>query len=66
MLQAERLPVRILDEVDILNLPNPSSRIMILGSTQRLTKMRTRNLPGGKKWLVHRPDNLATICELNV
>jgi hypothetical protein len=31
------------------NLPNPSSRTMALGSTQPLTKMSTRNLPGGVK-----------------
>jgi hypothetical protein len=28
------------------NLPNPSSRIMALGSTQPLTEMSTRNLLG--------------------
>jgi hypothetical protein len=38
MLQAGRSPVRVSDEVNILNLPNPSSRIMALGSTQLLTK----------------------------
>jgi hypothetical protein len=27
--------------------PNPSSRTMALGSTQPLTEMSTRNLPGG-------------------
>jgi hypothetical protein len=35
------------DEVDIFNLPNPSSRFMVLGSTQPLTEMSARNLPGG-------------------
>jgi hypothetical protein len=30
-----------------LNLPNPSSRTMALGSTQTLTEMSIRNLPGG-------------------
>jgi hypothetical protein len=35
------------DEVDFFNLPNPSSRIMALGSTQPLTEMSARNLPGG-------------------
>jgi hypothetical protein len=29
--------------------PNPSSSIMTLGSSQRLTEMTTRNLPGGGK-----------------
>jgi hypothetical protein len=35
------------DEVDFSNLPNPSSRTMALGSTQLLTEMSTRDLPGG-------------------
>jgi hypothetical protein len=39
---------------------------MALGSTQALTEMSTRNLPAGKKWPVHRADNLAAIYELNV
>jgi hypothetical protein len=30
------------------NLPNPSSRTMALESTQPLTVMSTRNIPGGK------------------
>jgi hypothetical protein len=29
------------------NLPNPSSRTMAVGSTQPLTEMSTKNLPGG-------------------
>jgi hypothetical protein len=33
-------------EVDIFNLPNPSSRTVALGSTQ-LAEMSTRNLHGG-------------------
>jgi hypothetical protein len=33
--------------VDYFNLPNPSGRTMALGSTQPLTEMSTRNLPGG-------------------
>jgi hypothetical protein len=32
------------DEVDFLNLPNFSGRAMVLGSTQSLTEMSTRNL----------------------
>jgi hypothetical protein len=37
------------DEViGFLNLPNPSSCTMVLGSTQTLIEMSTRNLPGGK------------------
>jgi hypothetical protein len=37
---------------------------MALGSTQPLTKMSTRNLPGVKKWPAYRADSLAAICEL--
>jgi hypothetical protein len=49
MLQAGRSPVRVPGEVNIFNLPNPSSRTMALGSTQPLTEMSNRNLPVGKK-----------------
>jgi hypothetical protein len=66
MLQTGRSPVRVPDEVDFFNLPNPSSRTMALPSTQPLTKMGTRNLPGGKKRPARRADNLVTICEPNV
>jgi hypothetical protein len=66
ILQAGRSPVRIPDEVEILNLPNPSSRTMALVSTQALTEMSTRNLPGGKKRPARRADNLAAIYEPNV
>jgi hypothetical protein len=52
------------DEViGILNWPNPSSRIMALGSTQPLTEMSTRNVPGGKGRSVRKADNLTAICE---
>jgi hypothetical protein len=65
MLKAGRSPVQVPDEVDFFNLPNPSSRTMALGSTQPLTEISTRNLPGGKKRPTRRADNLAAICELN-
>jgi hypothetical protein len=65
MLQTGRSPVRVPDEVDFF-LPNPSSRSMALGSTEPLTKMSTRNLPGGKKRSARRADNLAAIYEPNV
>jgi hypothetical protein len=39
---------------------------MALGSTQPLTEMSTRKLPGGKKRPARRADNLATIYEPNV
>jgi hypothetical protein len=44
MLQTGRSPVQVSDKV---NLFNPSDRTMALGSTQPLTEMSTRNLPGG-------------------
>jgi hypothetical protein len=66
MLQAGRSPVRVPDMVDFFNLPNLSSSTMALGSTQPLTEMCTRNLPGGKKRPARRADNLTPICELNV
>jgi hypothetical protein len=39
---------------------------MALGSTQPLTKMSTRNLPGGKKRQARKADKFAAICEPNV
>jgi hypothetical protein len=48
------------------NLPNPSSRTVALGSTQPLTEISTRNLPGGKKRPARRADNLAANYEPNV
>jgi hypothetical protein len=44
-------------------LPNPSSRTMALGSTQPLTEMSTRNIPGGEGRRARKADNLTTICE---
>jgi hypothetical protein len=41
---------------------NPSSRTMALGSTQPLTEMSTRNLPGGKGWPARKVDNLTAVC----
>jgi hypothetical protein len=66
MLQAARWSVRVPDEVNFFNLPNPFSRIMALGSTQPLTEMSTRNLPRGKKRPARRAENLAAIYEPNV
>jgi hypothetical protein len=66
MLQAGRSPVRVPDEVDFFNLPNPSSRTVALGSTQPLTEMNTGNIPGSKKRPARRADNLIAICEPNV
>jgi hypothetical protein len=36
---------------------------MALGSTQPLTEMSTRNLPGGKGGPAREADNLTAICE---
>jgi hypothetical protein len=58
MLQAGRSPVRVPDEVDFFNLPNPSSSTMALGSI--------RNLPGAKKRPARKADTLTAICEPNV
>jgi hypothetical protein len=37
------------DEADFFDLPNPTSRTMAVGSTQPLTEMSTRNLPGRQR-----------------
>jgi hypothetical protein len=66
MLQAGRSPVQVPDKVDFFNLPHPSSRTVAVRSTQPLTKMSNRNLPGGKKRLAFRADDLAAICVPNV
>jgi hypothetical protein len=49
MLQGGRSPVRVPDEVDFFNLPNPSSRTVALGLTQPLTERSTRKFRGGKR-----------------
>jgi hypothetical protein len=58
-------PLKFPDEVDFFNLPNPSSRTMALGSTQPLTEMSTRNLPGGKGRPARQADNLTTVSRLS-
>jgi hypothetical protein len=40
--------------------------VMALRSTQLLTDMSTKNLLGGKGWLVCKADNLTALCELTV
>jgi hypothetical protein len=45
---------------------NPSCRTMALGSTQPLTEMSTRNLPGSKERPARKADNLTAIFEPNV
>jgi hypothetical protein len=39
---------------------------MVLGSTQPLTEMSTRNFPGGKGRPANKADNLTPVCEPNV
>jgi hypothetical protein len=52
------------DEViGFFNLPNHTSCTMALGSTQPLTEMSTRNLPGGTGRPAREADNLTVICE---
>jgi hypothetical protein len=58
MLQAGRSPVRVPDEVDFLNLPNPPSSTMALESTQPLTEISSRKFPGGR---AGRPVGLTTL-----
>jgi hypothetical protein len=41
--------------VGFFNCPNPSSRTMVLGSTQPLIEMSIRNLPGGKRLITSPP-----------
>jgi hypothetical protein len=36
---------------------------MAMGSTQSLTEMSTRNIPGGEARPVRKTDNLTAICE---
>jgi hypothetical protein len=55
-----RFPMRSLN---FFNLSNPCSRTMALGSTQPLTEMSTRNLPGDKGRRTRKADKLTTICE---
>jgi hypothetical protein len=48
MLQAGMSGVRVpMRWIFFFNLPNPFNPTMALGSTQPLTEMSTRNLPGG-------------------
>jgi hypothetical protein len=64
MLQAGRSRIRVPMRWIFFNWPNPSSRTMALGSTQPLTEMSTRNIPGGKeRQVLRKADNLTAICE---
>jgi hypothetical protein len=67
MLQAGRsrvqIPMRSLDFSIDLIIPTAN---MALGSTQPLTEMSTRNLPGGKGRPERNGDNLTAICLENL
>jgi hypothetical protein len=52
--------------IGIFNWPSPSSRTIVLGSTQSLKEMSTMNLPADKGRPVRKADNLTAICELTV
>jgi hypothetical protein len=51
---------------DEFSWPNPSSRIIVLGSTQPLREMSTSNLPGGggggKRRPARKADNFTAMC----
>jgi hypothetical protein len=49
--------------IGFFNWPNPSSRTMALGSTQPVTEMSSRNLPGGKGRPASKANNFTAICE---
>jgi hypothetical protein len=67
MLQAGRSRVRVPMRWIFFNLPNPSSHNMDLWSTQPLTEMSTRNLPGGVKrgWRVRLTTLLPSVSRLS-
>jgi hypothetical protein len=44
--------------IAFFDLPNPSWRTMVISSTEPLTEMSTRNLPGGKEGPARKADNL--------
>jgi hypothetical protein len=63
-LTSRKVAVSIPEEITgFFNWPNPSSRPMTLGSTQPLTEVSTRNLPGGKRRPARKAENLTAICE---
>jgi hypothetical protein len=47
----------------VLYWPNPSSRLMALGSTHPLREMGIRKLPESKGRPARKADNLTAICE---
>jgi hypothetical protein len=64
---SQKIEGSILDEViGFLNWPNSSNNITALVSTQPLTEISTKNIPGGKGRLGRKADNLTAICEATV
>jgi hypothetical protein len=67
MLQAGRSRIQFpMRSLDFLNWPNIFSLTMALKSTQPLTEMSTRNLPGVKGRPARKAENLIAICESTV
>jgi hypothetical protein len=66
--KSRKVAVSIPEVVGFFSLPNSSSRTMAMESTQPLTEMSTRNLPGRVKGgrPARRADNLTAICEVIV
>jgi hypothetical protein len=61
--KSRKVAVSIPDEVtEFFNSPNPSSRVVSLGSTQHLGEVSLRNLPGDKGRPAGKTDNLTAIC----
>jgi hypothetical protein len=54
---------RVYEVIGFFNWTNPFSRTMALGSTQPLTEISTKNLPGGKGRTARRADDHTAICE---
>jgi hypothetical protein len=62
MLQAGRSRVPIpLRSLDSFSLPNSSSRTLVLGSTEPLTEISTRNIPGVKGSRLTSPPSLSRL-----
>jgi hypothetical protein len=49
--------------IGFFSWPNPSRPPMVMGSTQPLTEMSTRNIPVGKGRPAHKADSLTAISE---
>jgi hypothetical protein len=57
---ADSIPDKV---IGFYNCPSHFSRTMTLGSTQSLTEISTRNLPGGKGLPPRKADNFTANCE---